>query len=504
MKLRHLYTACLLLLLLLSGCSGHGPCPADRALYTADSLDARHMPIAPDTLLNAAIAHYESRCFVPRDKLARACYYRGRINRASQNYPQAMADFAQARRHFTRRTPPTLQGRTAANIAFLCTSAGSDSLALLYYNEALEHFRSAKDTSRMAYTLQNIGKIALKEKRFIQAMSYFKQSLSLNKQDSILCGHVLQNIGTTYYVMQELDSTLHYMQQAITFPFINKDLSIRYLYMSYCFHDREELEFAARYAQKALEHTDDPVIHKNAYYILMDWAKRKNDLDVYDLYSHKRADAMQLITDRHKILTEAVSTIPLEISKRETIHLKKRQYLLLLVFVCCMGIACLLWCRARKESRLDRIRFEKEKERQRQEHELQLWREQQQNIRRQKEWQQDRQAEEQREKQERLMFFSNQVDVRNPQLWKNWEQLEKEANIYLNGFFRHLEEAYPKINEQDKRLCLLILLGNYSYEEISERINRAPGSIGKLKNRLADKIGCSSREMGQYLLRFVG
>ncbi len=503
MKLRHLYTACLLLLLLLSGCSGHGPCPADRALYTADSLDARHMPIAPDTLLNAAIAHYESRCFVPRDKLARACYYRGRINRASQNYPQAMADFAQARRHFTRRTPPTLQGRTAANIAFLCTSAGSDSLALFYYNEALEHFRSAKDTSRMAYTLLDIGGVKLRTGKAEESLNYYRQTVPFAK-DSMLYGNVLQCIGKAYYELNEPDSALHYMMRSVPYPYKNNVMGVRYLYIAYCHFDAQQLDSAAVYAQKAIDATTDPNIHNSAYYMLMDWAKRKNDLDVYDLYSHKRADAMQLITDRHKILTEAVSTIPLEISKRETIHLKKRQYLLLLVFVCCMAIACLLWCRARKESRLDRIRFEKEKERQRQEHELQLWREQQQNIRRQKEWQQNRQAEEQREKQERLMFFSNQVDVRNPQLWKNWEQLEKEANIYLNGFFRHLEEAYPKINEQDKRLCLLILLGNYSYEEISERINRAPGSIGKLKNRLADKIGCSSREMGQYLLRFVG
>lgn len=490
MKLRHLYTACLLLL--LSGCSGHGPCPADRALYTADSLDARHMPIAPDTLLNAAIAHYESRCFVPCDKLARACYYRGRINRASQNYPQAMADFAQARRHFTRRTPPTLQGRTAANIAFLCTSAGSDSLALLYYNEALEHFRSAKDTSRMAYTLLDIGGVKLRTGKAEESLNYYRQTVPFAK-DSMLYGNVLQCIGKAYYELNEPDSALHYMMRSVPYPYKNNVMGVRYLYIAYCHFDAQQLDSAAVYAQKAIDATTDPSVHKSAYYMLMDWAKKKKDIDAYDLYSHNRTDAQNLIQDKQVNLKEAVGKIPLEISTRKNIHLQGWLMKLLPLLLVVTGYA--VWKRIKyrqlkyKEAQI-RLQYKLTVETLQQEQNL---------LQHSKE----RLAKLTKDKEQRLHDFQEQKTRLLGEKWKDWTETERTADILLNGFFVRLQCKHPDLKEQEKRMCLLVLL-DCSQQEMADLLYMAKKSIGVTKMRLANNLGTTSSKMQQYLTDFIG
>ena len=351
---------------------------ANQALRTADHLDALQQPLTPDTLLDAAIAYYEQRHITPYAKLARAYYYRGRIHRANQEYPQAMADFAQARRHFTRHTPPTLQGRTATNIAYFCTSQGNDSLALHYYTEALDWFKQARDTSRMAYTLLDIGGVKLRSGHPDESLDYYRQGLPLAK-DSLFYGNVLQCLGKAHYKMKKIDSTFHYMNQAIHYPYKNNSLGIRYLYLAYCYYDWHQLDSAAVYAQKAIESTDEPNIHYSAYYMLIDWAHQA-DQDKVKLYSNKRADAGKLSSQKHTDLTEAVGIIPLEIAERGTIRLKRWQTVLVLALVICVAGACYIVWRTKHQERQNRLAYEQEKKRLQQEHEHRLQEEHRQHM----------------------------------------------------------------------------------------------------------------------------
>lgn len=467
---------------------------ARQALRTADRLDAQRQPLAPDTLLDAAIAHYEQRRIIPYAKLARAYYYRGRMHRAARRYPQAMHDFAQARRHFTRRTPPALQGRTATNIAYLCASQGNDSLARVYYTEALDWFGQARDTSRMAYTLLDLGGVELRSDHPDRSLHYCRQVLPL-AQDSMLHGYVLQDMGQAYYKLGQLDSSLHYMAQALHYPYETNNMGIRYLYMAYCYYDWQMLDSAAVYAQKAIDSTTDSNVHYSAYYMLIDWA-HATDPSRVKLYSHKRADAGRLLKDRYGALTTAVSIIPLELAERENIHLKKWQGVWVLALLLCAGGACYLLARMKHRERRTRMTHEQETARLQQAHEHRL--QEERHLQEQR-----RQQEKEQERQGRLERFVQTVNLRDPYLWKDWARLRRETDLCLNGFFMQLEKAYPQLSEQEMRLCLLTLL-DYPYDDIANLINKSPESIGKMKQRLATKIGTSPKEMKWYLLHLVG
>lgn len=481
--------------LALAGCTAlQQRWQARQALRTADRLDAQGQPLAPDTLLDAAIVHYEQRRITPYAKLARAYYYRGRMHRAARRYPQAMHDFAQARHHFTRRTPPALQGRTAANIAYLCALQGNDSLARVYYTEALDWFGQARDTSRMAYTLLDLGGVELRSGHPDRSLHYCRQVLPL-AQDSMLHGYVLQDMGQAYYKLGQLDSSLHYMAQALHYPYETNNMGIRYLSMAYCYYDWQMLDSAAVYAQKAIDNTTDPNVHYSAYYMLIDWA-HATDPSRVKLYSHKRADAGRLLKDRYGALTTAVSIIPLELAERENIHLKKWQGVWVLALLLCAGGACYLLARMKHRERQSRLTYEQETTRLQQAHEHRL--QEERHLQEQR-----RQQEKEQERQGRLERFVQTVNLRNPHLWKDWARLRRETDLCLNGFFMQLEKAYPQLSEQEMRLCLLTLL-DYPYDDIANLINKSPESIGKMKQRLATKIGTSPKEMKWYLLHLVG
>ena len=485
----------MMLCLALAGCTAlQQRWQARQALRTADRLDAQGQPLAPDSLLDAAIAHYEQRHITPYAKLARAYYYRGRIHRAARRYPQAMHDFAQARHHFTRRTSPTLQGRTATNIAFLCASQGNDSLARMYYTEALDWFEQARDTSRMAYTLLDLGGVELRSGHPDHSLHYHRKVLPL-AQDSMLHGYVLQDMGQAYYKLGQLDSSLHYMAQAIHYPYKNNNMGIRYLYMAYCYYDWQMLDSAAVYAQKAIDSTTDPNVHYSAYYMLIDWAHATDPTRV-KLYSHKRADAGKLKNDRHGALTTAVSIIPLELAERENLHLKKWQGILALALILCAGGACYLVARMKQQERQSRLTHEQETTRLQQAHEHRL--QEERHLQEQR-----RQQEKEQERQGRLERFAQTVNLHDPCLWRDWTRLRRETDLCLNGFFLQLETSCPGLDEQEMRLCLLTLLG-CPYHDIAAWLNKSPESISKMKQRLAAKIGTSPKEMKLYLLCFIG
>ena len=476
----------MMLCLALAGCTAlQQRWQARQALRTADRLDAQGQPLAPDSLLDAAIAHYEQRHITPYAKLARAYYYRGRIHRAARRYPQAMHDFAQARRHFTRHTPPTLQGRTATNIAYLCASQGNDSLARVYYTEALDWFKQARDTSRMAYTLLDLGGVELRSGHPDHSLRYYRQVLPL-AQDSMLYGNVLQCLGKAWYKQGELDSAFHCMSQAVHYPCKNNSLGIRYLHMAYCYYDWQMLDSAAVYAQKAIGSTTDPNVHYGAYYMLEDWAVLHNDVHAHDSYSASRSDAQRFIGEQTKQLTEAVGKIPLELMTRQNIRLQSWITMLCLFLLLCIGYA---WWKYWTYRQLH-VENEQAKEELRQ-RQMQL-----------------QHSEEQRAKayetrQQRLQHLQQKKERLLGKEWKAWENVEHTADLILNGFFIRLQCQHLGLDEKEKRMCLLVLL-NCSQREMADLLFLSTKSIGSTKRRLAQKLGTTSAGMWDYLLKFIG
>ena len=87
-------------------------------------------------------------------------------------------------------------------------------------------------------------------------------------------------------------------------------------------------------------------------------------------------------------------------------------------------------------------------------------------------------------------------DLRQELQWDDYAALCAQLDKRFDGLAMHLKNR--GMNEQDIRLCVLVLLG-LSHKEVADLINCSPKSVGKLKDLTARKLGVSGGELAQRL-----
>jgi DNA-binding CsgD family transcriptional regulator len=89
-------------------------------------------------------------------------------------------------------------------------------------------------------------------------------------------------------------------------------------------------------------------------------------------------------------------------------------------------------------------------------------------------------------------------DIRQELVWNDYEALRREINKRFFNLAAKLQDM--DLNEQDIRMCILVLIG-LSHKEIAEMLNCSPKSIGKLKDLTARKLGVSGGQLQEKLLK---
>jgi DNA-binding CsgD family transcriptional regulator len=91
-------------------------------------------------------------------------------------------------------------------------------------------------------------------------------------------------------------------------------------------------------------------------------------------------------------------------------------------------------------------------------------------------------------------------DLRAELKWDNYPALCRVIDRQFHGLADQLQAQ--GLNEQDIRLCVLVLLG-LSHKEIADLLNCSPKSIGKLKDLTARKLRTSGGKLREDLLFHV-
>ena len=91
-------------------------------------------------------------------------------------------------------------------------------------------------------------------------------------------------------------------------------------------------------------------------------------------------------------------------------------------------------------------------------------------------------------------------DIRQELVWNDFDALCREINKHFFGLATKLQKI--DLNEQDIRMCILVLIG-LSHKEIAEMLNCSPKSIGKLKDLTAKKLGVSGGQLQTKLEKFT-
>lgn len=296
---------------------------ADRALFinikteAADKLYKEH---TTDSLIAEARTFFEKNNDMTR--LAKAWYLTGRIHSDWEEWAMATEDFLKAKELTANSTDFSLRGRIANHLGLVNWHNYLYPEAQAYYREAYSYYQQARDTLKIAYTLKKIGETYMANYQADSAILIYKQALSLaefvgdsNIMESIhlLLGYMYRkkenyeqalfhlysglkcstekpyamynNIGSLYLQMNRLDSARFYLEQALE----SSSLSIQCLTNSYL----------AELAQKE-GNPEKAYAHQKKYEELADSLGRSKQME--DVVRLQQKQETKEITREHKSL----------------------------------------------------------------------------------------------------------------------------------------------------------------------------------------------------------
>lgn len=265
---------------------------------------------------------------------------------------------------------------------------------------------------------------------------------------------VIESRAAACLFVEEYDSVLYY-----TTPPVNDYLlMLRAQAYSYL-HQHDS---ATYYAQLLLPRTTNPFYLDDIYYILTH-DDSVADIEAIRLLSSERMDVQKDIELRHGKLTQAIQIMEQEWSRTYSPWL-------MLAYLCAVliSIGLSIWAILihRRHCRLH--------------HEMN----QQEQLRLQA-------------LQRNIQMLQEAKDLRRELEWDDYSALCSQLDKRFDGFALHLTEQ--GLNEQDIRLCSLVLLG-LSHKEVASLLNCSPKSIGKLKDLTARKLHTSGGNLRDTLL----
>jgi hypothetical protein len=272
----------------MCGLSSCGWQEAKEVIAMADSLDVTQHVIYDDTVaLRKAIYALNDpvgRTF-KRSTLAKAYYYMGRnLQRRYNQVERAAVCYIEADK--LQIDDPIYQGRVSSCMAGICMNYNEDSLALLFYERALDNFIKSENEWYYANGLLNICMIKCGLQQFAEADSLWQLAASYSFDDDYRW--YLNDIRAVYFYYQKTpftpDSIVHYLQQT---PITT---SQRASFLANAFYDLGQMDSAAYYSQRVINDFDVPAHKVDAYYILQKHAVQNNNIYLADSIAGLRMD----------------------------------------------------------------------------------------------------------------------------------------------------------------------------------------------------------------------
>ena len=393
-------------------------------------------------------------CSTHADADAQAWYEQGRALREADEPVQAMRVFLQAAHSGT--SDEVLLGRVWSNMATMCRQAEEHQTAYRIYAVSAEHFLCGGDTLAYAYALNNMA--------WEQAVMGQKDSALALVDSAVryyprppLTDKIIESRAAACLFAEEYDSVLYYT----TPPASEYLLMLRAQAYSFLQMD----DSATYYAKMLLSRTTSLSSLDDLYYILTHNDKEADKETIRDL-SSERADVQKAIEARHVQLAEAVQV--LEQSD------ERPDYMGLIVMALTVALAGLL---------------------------LSFW-----ALflnRKHRQWHSEQMKQQQRRLHEvtgSIQVLLEAPDLRTEVAWNDYSEFCRRTDKLFHGLATTLQAQ--GLNEQDIRLCVLVLAG-MSHKQIAEMLNCSAKSIGKLKDITAHKLGVSGGQLQDKLEKTV-
>jgi DNA-binding CsgD family transcriptional regulator len=97
-----------------------------------------------------------------------------------------------------------------------------------------------------------------------------------------------------------------------------------------------------------------------------------------------------------------------------------------------------------------------------------------------------------------IALLSQSANLKEDLCWSDYNKMCVIINQQVGMLALKLQKTY-KLSEREIRLCILTML-NLGYDEIADMLYYAPNGVGKLKLRVAKKLGTTSKNLHHFLL----
>jgi tetratricopeptide (TPR) repeat protein len=398
------------------------------------------------------------------DEYAHACYHYGKLLRAKEDPVSAMQVFINATHSGTKDYH--ILGRVYNNIGDICHRANEFDLSYNMFKRSAEIFLSDKDTlsyyyclNDMAYELAEQGK---KDETFeilanIEChCSYEEVLVKIFETKAVACLYAEVYDSVIYY-------TSLYTRKS------NDPNSILLRAQAYSFMG--ENDSATYYADSVLAVATELNNISNALYVLTNNDATK-DKDAIREVAADRADAQKLIEIQRSKLAQAVQLLELDL------HRKPNLVWLYATFITLIIIGAVLLSYVMVKRRRHQLLSQKISD-------LEI---KNKGIIEQKRTQIEAHC----------MRFSNSKDIKSDLCWSDYEKMCDIINQYFYLLAKKLQLDY-NMSEREVRVCVLSLF-DFGYERMADLLFYAPTGVGKLKVRVARKVGTTAKNLRHFLI----
>lgn len=458
---------------------------ARKVIAVADSLDQAEHVIYSDTIaLGRTIRSLDNpfgRLFM-RNTLGKAYYYMGRNYSLSNQIPEAADCYINADR--LQINDPICRGRINSNMAYICLQNNRDSLALIFYERASEDFKEIGNDWRYAQTLLSRSEFNINLRNYTVADSLLQiaQTFSL---DSAYQARYHETRGLYFYEQQQYDSALVQFQRGLDYWQSETEKCFSYLKIMQSYYFRtKDINSAIPYAKLIVKHSTNPNYLSNAYYCLMQDAKKKNDTPLLSLYAHAREDANRLLDQAISVYAEAT---PKLMEYLQNPHPLRWIRIVSLSFV----VLCIVLI-------LSIFAYRKYAITQKQESDYQIV-----NLS-----MRVQEHQEKLEKQSKLHYYDKHLDkIRRKypkplNRWNEYTELKKDIQPYLLNWFMCLEDL--NLTNREKVFCVVsFVYPQMATEDIANYLCITKEALPVRKNRIAKKLGVTSVELGDFLQKLA-
>ena len=295
------------LLLCFSSCSSWHE--AERVIAMADSVDQTEHVIYSDTaVLGKTIRTLDNPFgrFFMSNTLGKAYYYMGRNYSLSNQIVEAAGCYIEADR--LQIDDPIYRGRVNSNMAYIFAQNNNDSLALIFYERASNDFKESGNEWRYSQMLLTVAHHRINLHQFLIADSLLQIAKS-HQLDSSYQARYYETCGLYHYEQLQYDSALVYFNQGLRYWQSETEKCFIYLKIMQVSLDINDLAQAIPYAQCVIGLSHNPNYLTNAYYCLMQQAKREGNAGLVSNYASCREDLNRVLEVYKESYTQAVTII---------------------------------------------------------------------------------------------------------------------------------------------------------------------------------------------------